>query len=205
MDRCRGFCGLGASASLAPQLNHLEAHLCSARRDDGKSRSIIINCNVLPDSSVPQLNQHRDDWAVRQDSIHLPVRFGRSRPFLRNRKSLSHNLSSALWHDQFEADLSRPSEYRDYLLIPSPSSMSKVPSGLWQNLVALQVYGANTNVGKTVFSTLLGAHFSRRGGVSQWRVHYIKPVSTGPLSDADDEYVVGSFQTRWASDLWLGM
>jgi dethiobiotin synthetase/adenosylmethionine--8-amino-7-oxononanoate aminotransferase len=64
--------------------------------------------------------------------------------------------------------------------------MSRVPSGLWQNLIALQVYGANTNVGKTVFSTLLGAHFVRKGGRRKWSLHYIKPVSTGPMEDADD-------------------
>jgi dethiobiotin synthetase/adenosylmethionine--8-amino-7-oxononanoate aminotransferase len=64
--------------------------------------------------------------------------------------------------------------------------MARVPSGLWQNLIALQVYGANTNVGKTVFSTLLGAHFVRRGGKRKWSLHYIKPVSTGPAEDADD-------------------
>ncbi|KAL5428537.1 hypothetical protein PMIN06_001059 [Paraphaeosphaeria minitans] len=67
--------------------------------------------------------------------------------------------------------------------------MSRVPSGLWQNLIALQVYGANTNVGKTVFSTLLGAHFVRRAGKRKWSLHYIKPVSTGSIEDADDLYV----------------
>jgi dethiobiotin synthetase/adenosylmethionine--8-amino-7-oxononanoate aminotransferase len=63
--------------------------------------------------------------------------------------------------------------------------MAKVPGGLWKNVVALQVYGANTGVGKTVFSTLLGAHFSRRRG-GAWKVQYIKPVSTGPADEADD-------------------
>lgn len=66
--------------------------------------------------------------------------------------------------------------------------MSRVPSGLWQNLIALQVYGANTNVGKTVFSTLLGAHFVKNLGKRKWSLHYIKPVSTGPATDADDAY-----------------
>lgn len=67
--------------------------------------------------------------------------------------------------------------------------MSRVPSGLWQNILALQVYGANTNVGKTVFSTLLGAHFVRIDGKRKWSLHYIKPVSTGPIEDSDDAYV----------------
>lgn len=64
--------------------------------------------------------------------------------------------------------------------------MAKVPGGLWKNLIAVQVYGANTGVGKTVFSTLLGAHFGRRAARTKWRVQYIKPVSTGPADEADD-------------------
>jgi dethiobiotin synthetase/adenosylmethionine--8-amino-7-oxononanoate aminotransferase len=64
--------------------------------------------------------------------------------------------------------------------------MARVPGGLWKKLVAVQVYGANTGVGKTVFSTLLGAHFARRAGRTRWRVQYIKPVSTGPADEADD-------------------
>ncbi|KAF2856472.1 PLP-dependent transferase [Plenodomus tracheiphilus IPT5] len=67
--------------------------------------------------------------------------------------------------------------------------MARVPGGLWKNLIAVQVYGANTGVGKTVFSTLLGAHFGRRPGRTKWRVQYIKPVSTGPADEADDSYV----------------
>ena len=64
--------------------------------------------------------------------------------------------------------------------------MARVPGGLWKKLVAVQIYGANTGVGKTVFSTLLGAHFGRRAGAKKWAVRYIKPVSTGPENEADD-------------------
>jgi dethiobiotin synthetase/adenosylmethionine--8-amino-7-oxononanoate aminotransferase len=64
--------------------------------------------------------------------------------------------------------------------------MSRVPSGLWRKHVAVQIYGANTDVGKTVFSTLLGKRFMKH---KNWRVHFIKPVSTGPQSDRDDESV----------------
>ncbi|KAF2703196.1 PLP-dependent transferase [Pleomassaria siparia CBS 279.74] len=67
--------------------------------------------------------------------------------------------------------------------------MAKVPGGLWQNLIAVQVYGANTGVGKTVVSTLLGHHFARRKGNTRWLVRYIKPVSTGPSDEADEKYV----------------
>jgi dethiobiotin synthetase/adenosylmethionine--8-amino-7-oxononanoate aminotransferase len=64
--------------------------------------------------------------------------------------------------------------------------MAKVPGGLWKNIVAVQIYGANTGVGKTVFSTLLGAHLSRQ---AKLKVQYIKPVSTGPADEADDRSV----------------
>ncbi|KAF1928024.1 PLP-dependent transferase [Didymella exigua CBS 183.55] len=68
--------------------------------------------------------------------------------------------------------------------------MSKVPAGLWKKFIAVQVYGANTDVGKTVFSSLLGKRF-KFGQVNskKWQVQYIKPVSTGPQSDRDDAYV----------------
>lgn len=64
--------------------------------------------------------------------------------------------------------------------------MSRVAAGLWHNFIAVQIYGANTGVGKTVFSTLLGAHFAKRAGTTKWKVQYIKPVSTGPMNEADD-------------------
>ncbi|KAI4696754.1 uncharacterized protein J4E88_000932 [Alternaria novae-zelandiae] len=75
--------------------------------------------------------------------------------------------------------------------------MAKVPGGLWKNAIAVQVYGANTGVGKTVFSTLLGAHFGRASLKSRasplrhgpYKVQYVKPVSTGPADEADDSYV----------------
>lgn len=75
--------------------------------------------------------------------------------------------------------------------------MAKVPGGLWKNAIAVQVYGANTGVGKTVFSTLLGAHFGRASLKSRtsplrhgpYKVQYVKPVSTGPADEADDRSV----------------
>jgi dethiobiotin synthetase/adenosylmethionine--8-amino-7-oxononanoate aminotransferase len=70
--------------------------------------------------------------------------------------------------------------------------MTRVPGGLWQNFIAVQVYGANTGVGKTVFSTLLGAHFLNRSGHTKWKLRYVKPVSTGPKDEADDAYVLYS-------------
>ncbi|KAH7115949.1 pyridoxal phosphate-dependent transferase [Dendryphion nanum] len=69
--------------------------------------------------------------------------------------------------------------------------MSRIPSGLWHNLIAVQIYGANTGVGKTVASTLLGAHFRKRtsGKIKKWSVKYLKPVSTGPMTEMDELYV----------------
>lgn len=63
--------------------------------------------------------------------------------------------------------------------------MKRVASAaLWPRLRTLQIYGANTGVGKTIFSTVLCRAFQRK----LQRVQYVKPVSTGPLDDADDRY-----------------
>lgn len=45
------------------------------------------------------------------------------------------------------------------------------------------VFGANTGVGKTIISTLLVKAFAAPN------VAYIKPVSTGPMSEADYRHV----------------
>jgi dethiobiotin synthetase/adenosylmethionine--8-amino-7-oxononanoate aminotransferase len=72
--------------------------------------------------------------------------------------------------------------------------MRRTGAGLWRSLVAFQVYGANTNVGKTVASTILCKVLgdapklrARPGGESESksRVHYLKPVSTGPVEHVD--------------------
>lgn len=52
---------------------------------------------------------------------------------------------------------------------------------LSKRLLALQIFGANTNVGKTIFSVLLA-----RSARSDTHVHYLKPISTGSQSDADE-------------------
>lgn len=61
--------------------------------------------------------------------------------------------------------------------------MPPVGSSLWRNFRVYQVYGANTDVGKTIFSTLLCRAASRRD--QNVRVWYLKPVSTGAQEDAD--------------------
>lgn len=56
---------------------------------------------------------------------------------------------------------------------------------LWRSLRALQVYGANTDVGKTIVSTLLCRSVQRQ----KQRAAFLKPVSTGEQDDADDRHL----------------
>ncbi|KAM3512070.1 hypothetical protein MY11210_004267 [Beauveria gryllotalpidicola] len=58
---------------------------------------------------------------------------------------------------------------------------------LWRSLRVYQVFGANTEVGKTVFTTLLCKSAKRNW--KQENVSFLKPVSTGPLDEADDHPV----------------
>jgi dethiobiotin synthetase/adenosylmethionine--8-amino-7-oxononanoate aminotransferase len=57
---------------------------------------------------------------------------------------------------------------------------------LFKNLRVHQVFGANTDVGKTILTSGL----VRASAAKNNRVFYLKPVSTGPIEDADDEYVL---------------
>jgi dethiobiotin synthetase len=63
--------------------------------------------------------------------------------------------------------------------------MQRVGAVLWPHFPCLQVYGANTNVGKTIVSTLLCHAWSKKR-----TTYYLKPVSTGSLEDADNRYVI---------------
>ncbi|KAI0033102.1 pyridoxal phosphate-dependent transferase [Vararia minispora EC-137] len=56
---------------------------------------------------------------------------------------------------------------------------------LFKNLRVHQVFGANTDVGKTLLTSAL----VRASAALKNEVFYLKPVSTGPMSDADDEHV----------------
>jgi dethiobiotin synthetase/adenosylmethionine--8-amino-7-oxononanoate aminotransferase len=55
---------------------------------------------------------------------------------------------------------------------------------LFKNLRVHQIFGANTDVGKTVLTTAL----VRASASSKNPVFYLKPVSTGPLDEADDRF-----------------
>lgn len=69
---------------------------------------------------------------------------------------------------------------------PAPATMaSPVAALLWRSLRVFQVFGANTDVGKTVFTTLLARTAARRW--ADERVAFLKPVSTGAAADADDQ------------------
>ncbi|KAL9048816.1 MAG: hypothetical protein Q9162_007529 [Coniocarpon cinnabarinum] len=61
--------------------------------------------------------------------------------------------------------------------------MTGLGSVLWRKFRVYQVFGANTNVGKTIFSTLLCR--SAQALRQPQKVWYLKPVSTGPIDDAD--------------------
>lgn len=60
--------------------------------------------------------------------------------------------------------------------------MAPVPALLWRSLRTHQVYGANTDVGKTIFSTVLCNAASKKGD----RTWFLKPVSTGAADEADE-------------------
>ncbi|EPQ62569.1 Bgt-66 [Blumeria graminis f. sp. tritici] len=58
---------------------------------------------------------------------------------------------------------------------------------LWRSLKSYQIYGANTDVGKTIMSVILCKSLSRVFPSEQtW---YLKPVSTGPFDQADDVHI----------------
>ncbi|KAL4995829.1 pyridoxal phosphate-dependent transferase [Aspergillus recurvatus] len=65
--------------------------------------------------------------------------------------------------------------------------MAPVGAALWRSLRAHQVYGANTDVGKTIVSTILCNAVNRLK--TQGKSAFLKPVSTGPLDEADDRHL----------------
>ncbi|KAI1183019.1 bifunctional dethiobiotin synthetase/adenosylmethionine-8-amino-7-oxononanoate aminotransferase [Nemania serpens] len=65
--------------------------------------------------------------------------------------------------------------------------MPPVAPLLWRNLRVYKIYGANTDVGKTVVTSIL-CNASKR----IWKdeaTAYLKPVSTGPEDEADDGHI----------------
>ncbi|KAE8355488.1 pyridoxal phosphate-dependent transferase [Aspergillus coremiiformis] len=78
--------------------------------------------------------------------------------------------------------------------------MSPVGAALWRSLRAHQVYGANTDVGKTIVSTVLCNAIQRQ--TSQNQAAFLKPVSTGPLDDADDRHIQRHAAGTWTRCLY---
>ncbi|KAK7039352.1 PLP-dependent transferase [Favolaschia claudopus] len=56
---------------------------------------------------------------------------------------------------------------------------------LFKQLRIHQIFGANTDVGKTILTTAL----VRASAALKNEVFYLKPISTGPMEDADDEHI----------------
>ncbi|KAI9375824.1 pyridoxal phosphate-dependent transferase [Aspergillus egyptiacus] len=65
--------------------------------------------------------------------------------------------------------------------------MAPVGAALWRSLRAHQVYGANTDVGKTIVSTILCNAVRHRN--AEEKSAFLKPVSTGPQEEADDRHL----------------
>lgn len=61
--------------------------------------------------------------------------------------------------------------------------MAPTSSILWRNLRVHQIYGANTDVGKTVFTTILCNAVAKRYKRDQ--TFFLKPVSTGLAQESD--------------------
>jgi len=61
--------------------------------------------------------------------------------------------------------------------------MSPIGSGLWRHFRTYQVFGANTDAGKTIFSTIITR--AVRSVSPTEKLWYLKPVSTGAADDAD--------------------
>ncbi|KAG6007590.1 hypothetical protein E4U21_005788 [Claviceps maximensis] len=64
---------------------------------------------------------------------------------------------------------------------------SPLASLLWRSLRVYQVFGANTDVGKTIFTTLLARTAQEQR--PHEHVAFLKPVSTGAEDEADDRHM----------------
>ncbi|GKT51209.1 bifunctional dethiobiotin synthetase/7,8-diamino-pelargonic acid aminotransferase, mitochondrial [Colletotrichum spaethianum] len=65
--------------------------------------------------------------------------------------------------------------------------MAPVGALLWRSLRTYQIYGANTDVGKTVFASVLCN--AARNFWPHEKTGFLKPVSTGPAAEADDGHI----------------
>ncbi|KAK4215566.1 pyridoxal phosphate-dependent transferase [Rhypophila decipiens] len=74
---------------------------------------------------------------------------------------------------------------------PSWTEEKGTPTGalLYPHTKTYMIFGANTDVGKTVVSTVLCLATRRTPEVIDEVVYYLKPVSTGPATESDESYV----------------
>lgn len=85
------------------------------------------------------------------------------------------------------------------------TSRSAPPGALlFESTRAFIVFGANTEVGKTVFSALLCRNLTRQGNGREDLVAYLKPVSTGPDSESDEKctYYLCHSLLSTSANLW---
>lgn len=73
--------------------------------------------------------------------------------------------------------------------------MAPVGALLQRALRVHQVYGANTDVGKTILTTILCNSAAKIWKNEQ--VSYLKPVSTGALDDADEGCMCSIYPSSW--------
>ncbi|KEY74577.1 hypothetical protein S7711_07179 [Stachybotrys chartarum IBT 7711] len=65
--------------------------------------------------------------------------------------------------------------------------MNPLPALMWRNVGIYHIFGANTDVGKTIFATALCRAASAL--YTGHQTSYLKPVSTGPEDEADARHV----------------
>ena len=75
--------------------------------------------------------------------------------------------------------------YVPILPLPFVKMYKPPPSLLSRSLPVYHLTASNTSLGKTIFSTLL----CRQLLAKKQTPYYLKPVSTGPLSEADDIHI----------------
>jgi hypothetical protein len=101
----------------------------------------------------------------------------------------SQQVRSDAWHQNVETLIYRPdgSCFFGHSASVECLRLVGVRAMLWRDLKVWQIYGANTNVGKTIVSTILCKTLERRAPNAAL---YLKPVSTGPLDEADDRHIL---------------
>lgn len=84
-------------------------------------------------------------------------------------------------------------------------STTAVGGSLWPSMRALQIWGANTDVGKTIFSAILCLSAANKRPLEG--VYYIKPVSTGLAEHMDSKHIrrahLGIYKNKRSDGEWF--